>query len=159
MSNDPAIRPAPPGTQQIGRDLRALFTQDQALAVALNDALRRHRDAIDQLTTGLSAEALRTIYGPTGPDLGLSGRKPPVLLADSPVRALEDVARDARTALHDYMRISDDRRVLAADVGELTARLIEALTTAGLSEEQARHANVDHLADGQLHTDTRGADR
>lgn len=159
MSNDPTTRPAPPGTQQIGSDLRALFTQDQALAVALNDALDRHRGAIDQLTTGLSAEALRNIYGPAGPDLGLSGRKPAVLLADSPVSALEDVARDARTALYDYMRISDDRRVLAVDVGELTARLVQVLTAAGLSEQQARHANVDQLADGQLHTDTPRADR
>ncbi|MGP0033095.1 MAG: hypothetical protein ACLP4R_00710 [Solirubrobacteraceae bacterium] len=47
-----------------------------------------------------------------------------------------------------YQSACEQRRQLAVDVGELSARLTDALTAAGYSTEQARSANVHQLAQG-----------
>jgi hypothetical protein len=78
--------------------------------LALNAASRRLRDANDQLASSLSAEALQAVYGPAGPDLGLSGEKPPVLREEFPVEALADVAKTIRVAHIDYQDRAEDRR-------------------------------------------------
>ena len=49
-------------------------------------------------------------------------------------------------AFTDYQTVSERRRQLAADTGELIARFIDALVAAGWSEEEARNANVDELS-------------
>lgn len=47
-----------------------------------------------------------------------------------------------------YQQTAEQRRQLAIDVGELSAGLIDALTTAGHTLQQARSANVHELAAG-----------
>jgi hypothetical protein len=49
-------------------------------------------------------------------------------------------------AFCDYQHAAEQRRQLAASVGELAVRLTDLLTAAGWSIEQARAANVHHLA-------------
>ncbi len=51
-----------------------------------------------------------------------------------------------RKAFIDYQSAAEERRQLAADVGELIREFIEELVAAGWSEEQANHANVHELA-------------
>jgi hypothetical protein len=94
-----AVSPAAP---VVAQRLAALFTRDQALALALKYAHDRLVEANGRLVSGLSAEALRGVYGPEGPDLALSGERPPVLGEDSPVEALEQVAAVTRVPHHDY---------------------------------------------------------
>jgi hypothetical protein len=49
-------------------------------------------------------------------------------------------------AFCDYQHAAEQRRQLAASVGELAVKLTDLLTAAGWSIEQARAANVQHLA-------------
>jgi len=51
-----------------------------------------------------------------------------------------------RSAFCQYQFICEERRRLAVDVGELSARLTAALCATGWSEEAAREANVHELA-------------
>jgi hypothetical protein len=145
--------PVPEAARAHARRLRELFNTDQQHAIALNAAHDHLRSGLEQLTSGLSAEALRAVYGPTGPDLGLSGRRPPVLESDQPIAALEDASHRITRGFGDYQRIADERRMVAADIGEETMRLVRALESIGLDEQQALQCNVDALAEGVLSTD------
>jgi hypothetical protein len=49
-------------------------------------------------------------------------------------------------AFCDYQHAAEQRRQLAVDVGELAQQLADALHAAGWTVEQARAANVHHLA-------------
>ena len=137
-----------PAARAAAARLAGLFARDQELAVALNEAHARLLDANDRLTSGLSAEALLGVYGPGGPDLGLSGERPPVLRDEFPVRALEQVAEAIRVAHNDYQRAGEDRRLLAFDVGDAAAELRRVLVGEGFSELEARRADVAALAEG-----------
>ncbi len=57
--------------------------------------------------------------------------------------------QEAHWAIHrafsDYQQISEDRRHLAAEIGELIAGLVVELVAAGWSEDQARNADVQQL--------------
>jgi hypothetical protein len=138
----------PEEARVIAARIAELFKRDQEITVALNQAQRELLDANDRLTSGLSAEALLAVYGPAGPDLGLSGKKPPVLAAESPISALEEVAQAIRSAFYTYQRSWEQRRQLAFDVGEASAQLAQVLTAAGFSEKDARAADVHALAEG-----------
>ena len=49
-------------------------------------------------------------------------------------------------AFHDYQIAAEERRHLAAEIGEVIRRFVDVLVAAGWSEEQARAANVHELA-------------
>ena len=146
------MRPAaiPAAARDAARVLVELFARDQQLAIALNAASERLHAANERLMPGLSAHALLTVYGPIGPDLGLSGHKPPALADDHPIAALERVAEEIRSAFSDYQHTADDRRVLAADIGEAAAELSAAMVAAGFTRAHARNADVQALAAGAL---------
>jgi hypothetical protein len=129
--------------------LAALFERDRQLAVALNTAQRRLLAANERLTVAMRVGALpRVVLGLSGVDLGVAGRRPPVLDAESPVAALGEVAECIRCAFVDYQHAAEQRREVAADVGEATVRLVDALIAAGLSDAQARRADVRALRHG-----------
>jgi hypothetical protein len=129
--------------------LAALFEGDRQLAVALNTAQRRLLAANERLTVAMPVGAvLSAVLGLGGADLGGAGRRPPVLDADSPVAALGEVAQRIRGALVDYQHVAEQRREVAADVGEATVRLVDALIAAGFSDTQARRADVRALRHG-----------
>jgi hypothetical protein len=69
-----------------------------------------------------------------------------VLGAPDPLAAIQRVHWQIHRAFHDYQAAAEERRRLAADVGELIRELVEALTAAGWTEDQARDADVHRLA-------------
>lgn len=146
---DVAVAGPPDEVRTHAQTLRDLFDRDQQLAIKQNAAQDQLRGGLDQLTSGLSAEALQAIYGPQGPDLGLSGERPPVLAADQPVAALERAAYEIRSGFVDYQRFADERRMVAADAGEATVRLERAITAAGRDDLDASTIDVDALIAGR----------
>ena len=52
------------------------------------------------------------------------------------------VSEDVRQAFVEYSTTAERRRQVAGQVGEATARLVEAMGAAGFSEAQARNADV-----------------
>jgi hypothetical protein len=138
----------PAAARDAARVLVELFARDQQLAIALNAAGDRLHTANERLTAGLSAEALLAVYGPIGPDLGLHGRKPPVLADEHPIAGLERVAHEIRSAFGDHQKAADDRRFLAADIGRVTADLTAAMLAAGFTQADARNADLQALAAG-----------
>jgi hypothetical protein len=99
--------------------LVALFERDRRLVMDMNAAQRRLLAANDQVKT-------RALAGSSASDL----------------------AATIRAAFVDYQRAAEDRRGLGADVGEAVVRLVDAMTAAGFSEDQARRADVWALRDG-----------
>jgi hypothetical protein len=69
-------------------------------------------------------------------------------LSAGPMLELGAVHWQIHGAFCDYQHAAEQRRQLAASVGELAVRLCDLLTAAGWSIEQARAANVHHLATG-----------
>lgn len=98
--------------------LAALFEHDRELAGKLNAAQRRLLSANEQVKAVTA---------------GSAGR---------------DLADTVRGAFVDYQHVAEDRRMLGADVGEAVVRLVDAMTAAGYSEQQARNADVWALRDG-----------
>lgn len=143
-------RVVPAEAREAARHLSSLFARDQELVGELNDTAERLGEANDQLTAGLSAESLQAIYGPGGPDLGLSGRRPPVLDDDETIAALERVAQEIRSAFSAHQHRADERRILGMDIGEANAELQRAMTAAAFTEHEARNADVGALAEGVL---------
>jgi hypothetical protein len=92
--------------------LAALFERDRQLASDMNLAQRRLLAATEQVRA---------------------------LTACSAGRGLADTVRDAFV---NYQHAAEDRRTLGADVGEAVVRLVDAMTAAGYSEQQARNADV-----------------
>ena len=52
------------------------------------------------------------------------------------------VSEDVRQAFVEYSTTAEQRRQVAGQVGEATARLVDAMRAAGYSEAQARNADV-----------------
>ena len=123
--------------------LGALFEHDRQLAIELNGAQERLLGAADLLRVGVSVRAARELLGSAGPDQGLVA----AFESGSPA-AVEAVGDSVRRAFVEYQRGAEERRQLAADVGEATVRLVDALIAAGFSEAQARTADVRALRDG-----------
>jgi hypothetical protein len=59
---------------------------------------------------------------------------------------VQEISWTIHRAFVDYQTASEERRQLAATVGELTRELVEGLTDAGWSEHDARNANVHEFA-------------
>jgi hypothetical protein len=98
--------------------LAALFERDRGLASDMNVAQRRLLAAAEQVKAVTACSAGR------------------------------DLADTVRGAFVDYQQAAEDRRMLGADVGEAVVRLVDAMTAAGYSEQQARNADVWALRDG-----------
>jgi hypothetical protein len=129
--------------------LAALFERDRRLAVALSTAQRRLLAANERLTVEMPVGAvLCALFGPDDADAGWAERRPAVLDAESPVNALSEVADAVWRAFFAYQNTAEQRRQVAADVGEATVRLVDALIAAGFSDTQARRADVRALRDG-----------
>ena len=108
--------------------LAALFDRDRELAVVMNAAQQRLLGANDQVKAVTA---------------GSSGRE------------LADTIRGAFVA---YQHAAEDRRGLGADVGEAVVRLVDAMTAAGYTDQQARNADVWALRDG-IYQPVRGCGR
>jgi len=58
---------------------------------------------------------------------------------------LQEVHWTIHRAFSEHQRVGEDRRHLAAEIGELIAAFVSELVAAGWSEEQARTADVHQL--------------
>jgi len=84
----------------------------------------------------------------------ITGRMIDALHAGLPAAEVEAAVlpglQEAHWAIHrafsDYQRISEDRRHLAAEIGELISGLVSELIAAGWTEQAARDADVRQLA-------------
>ncbi len=79
-------------------------------------------------------------------------------LACDPAADPLSVHEQIHRAFWAYRQASEQRRALAVDVGELAARLTDALTAAGYRPEHARSANVHELAAGTWQPPQAGKD-
>jgi len=150
----------PARARQLVSKLAALLESDSELAKRLNDAQSRLQDANGQLWSGLHPDALGLLYDDTHQvAIGQGGS----VIADLMIDALREGGgeREVETAvlpklqqthwtIHrafvDYQSAWEERRQLAARVGETGHQLTDALTAAGWSEDAARNANVHELA-------------
>jgi hypothetical protein len=142
----------------LAADLARQFAKDTELARRLNDAHSRLVEANHRLWSGLDPTGLRAVYGdhPQFQVVQLEAALDSCsAVLDSPdsLGALQDAHWQIHRAHVDYQHTAEDRRVLAAEIGEASVRLIDALVAHGWSEQQARNANVHELAAGEWETD------
>jgi hypothetical protein len=139
------------------------FEHDQALAEQQNDAQHRLQAANGDLWSGLHPDALGLLYDDTHA-AGIIEPAPTrsritAVMADARSAGADDEAIETgvlaavqeihwriHRAFSEYQRISEDRRHLAAEIGELIAQMVAALVAAGWTEEAARTADVRALA-------------
>ena len=125
---------------------------DQRLAERLNDAQRRLGRANDELWWGLHPDGLATMAsrGPGGRRSGVRDQPLRGAGRSRPAAPIQRVHWQIHRAFEDYQAAAEERRQLAADVGELIRELVDALTAAGWTEEAARDADVHQLANGPV---------
>lgn len=153
----------PAGARAVASELAALFSKDQELARRLNDAQSRLRHANARLWSGLHPDALGLLYDTTDATAiqadGLTRSEVIAAMLDQRRGAgdgraeetaalviVQEIHWTVHRAFVDYQSASEERRQLAAQVGELGHRLLDALTAAGWTDTQARTADVHHLA-------------
>jgi hypothetical protein len=145
-------RAVPAHARQLAAQLSALFDRDVEIAERLNDAQRLLAGANERLWSGLAPDAFGLI----------DDRAAAATIGSSPIAALIrdggptanspmlEALKQARWQIHrgfcQYQSACEERRQLAFEVGELSQQLTQALSAAGWSTDQARHANVHELA-------------
>ena len=144
--------------RELAARLSALFLADQAVAVRQADAQRRLTDANDRLCSGLAPDALGLIYDGAAP----AGHSQIAKLIDAGpgsqttlLGALQETHWQVHRAFCEYQSACEERRQLAADVGEAIRQFTRRARRGGLDRGQARNANVHQLAAG----DRRRGDR
>jgi hypothetical protein len=151
---------APEAARQLAGRLVDAFETDRALAERLIGCQDRLRAANGQLWSGLHPDALGLLYDDT-PAAGVGEGSSAIAASmvdalDAGLPAAEVQAavlaqlQEAHWAIHrafsEHQQISEDRRHLAAEIGELIASFVAALIAAGWSEGAARTADVHQLA-------------
>jgi hypothetical protein len=163
-SQHPAV---PAAARALASDLAALFTNDQEIAYRLNDAQTRLHSANERLWSGLHPDAHAMLYDEThavrAPDVRshsqviavmldqLRGGANELQLRTAVLTTVVEIHSAVHRAFVDYQFASEERRQLAIEAGELGRRLVDALTTAGWTEPEARSANVHNLAEDRGH--------
>ncbi len=134
--------------RELAAQLARRFARDAELAMRLADAQARLTRANDRLWWGLHPDGLAAMYGehPAALDVAFAENCSEVLGAPDPLAAIQQAHWTIRKAFVDYQSAAEERRQLAADVGELIREFVEELVAAGWSEEQARDPNVHELA-------------
>lgn len=142
-------RVVPALARELAAQLSALFERDVTIVRRLSDAQHRLIDANERLWSGLSPDAIGLIYDGAGP-AGASEIGALMDGAGAAETAVLGVLQQIHWSIHrgfcEYRSACEERRQLAVDVGEITARFVEALCGAGFSEDEARKANVHELA-------------
>jgi hypothetical protein len=138
----------PNRVRQLARELELRFAQDTELAGKLNDAHSRLKRANDRLWRGMHPDGVAVVYGErhaTG-NVAFAKNRSEVLAASDPLQAIQQIHWQIHKAHCDYQRVAEDRRRLAADIGEIIRTLLDELMAAGWSETEARDANIGALA-------------
>lgn len=124
------------------------FVRDADLAKRLADAHDRLMRANDRLWWGLHPDGLAAVYGedPAAVDLGFAENRSEVLGGPDALAAIQQVQWGIRKAFIDYQSAAEERRQLAAEVGETIRQFGDELLAAGWSEDQARNTDVHELS-------------
>ena len=141
----------PDAARELAARLARRFARDTELATRLADAQARLMRANERLWWGLHPDGVTAVYGehPAAVDVAFAEHRSEVLGAPDPLAAIQQVHWTVRKAFVDYQSAAEERRQLAADVGELVRELVEELVAAGWTEQEARNANVHELATNQ----------
>ena len=96
---------------------------------------------------GYPPDGLAAVYEehPVAVDVAFAENRSEVLGAPDPLTAAQQVHWSIDSAFIDYQTAAEERRQLAADIGETIRQFLDALVAAGWTEEQARNANVHQL--------------
>ena len=131
-------RAVPDLARKLAGRLDARFAHDAALARRLNDAQRRVQNANDRLWRGAHPDGLAAVYGehPAAVDVAFGDHRSGVLGAADPLAAIQQVHRQIHRAFIAYQTVAEERRQLAAEIGELVRQLVDALLAADWTEEQ-----------------------
>jgi hypothetical protein len=149
----------PEAAQRLAGELADAFEQDRGLAEQLTGAQHRVQAANDRLWSGLHPDVLGVVYD----GAVRSGGRGESQVAESVVDAvragtaaaeveaavlsdLQEVHWAIHRAFSEHQQLSEDRRHLAAEIGELIAAFVAELIAAGWSEQDARQADVRQLA-------------
>ncbi len=147
-----------PEAQRLAGELADAFEQDCRLAERLNACQHRLQTANDRLWSGLHPDVLGLVYdGAVAVGQGSSQVAEGVvdaLHAGLPAAEVEALVlgelQEVHWAIHrafsEHQQLGEDRRQLAAEIGELTAAFAATLVAAGWSEEAARTADAHLLA-------------
>ncbi len=148
----------PEAADRLAGELADAFATDRGLAERLNACQRRLQAANDRLWSGLHPDALGLVYddvaaGGPGTSIIAEGIVDAVRLGGAAAEVGAAVLGELQAAhwtIHrafcEYQQLAEDRRHLAAEIGELIATFVSELVAAGWSEEQARRADVHQLA-------------
>jgi hypothetical protein len=153
------IDQVPEAAQRLAAELADAFEQDRGLAEQLTAAQHRLQAANGRLWSGVHPDVLGLVYD----DAARSGGQGESQVAESVVDAvragaaaaeveaavlgdLQEVHWAIHRAFSEHQQLSEDRRHLAAEIGELIAAFVSELIAAGWSEERARAADVHQLA-------------
>lgn len=138
--------------RELAARLSVLFEHDVELVKRVNDAQRRVRDANERLWAGLSPDAFGLLYDGAG--AAGSSEMAALIMDDARDReravlaAVQEIHWTIHRGFCAYQSVCEERRQLAVDVGEISAKFIEVLCRAGFRETDARAANVHELASG-----------
>ncbi len=143
-------RPVPDRACQLAAELEQRFAHDAELARNLNDAHQRLHRANARLWSGLHPDGMAAVYGehPAAVEVAFAENRSEVLSASDLLQAIQDVHWQIHKAHCDYLHAADERRRLAADIGEITRTLLDELIAAGWSERDAHNASVHDIAGG-----------
>ena len=154
VSGGEAGEPAVPAHAcELAGRLSALFGRDVEIVERLNDAQRRLREANERLWSGLAPDAGGLVYDGGAP----AGYSQIAALREGALggglacqvallRALQGAHWTIHRAFCEFQSASEERRVLAVEVGELSWQLTEALMCAGWTADDAADANVHELS-------------
>ncbi len=147
----------PEAAQRLAGELADAFEQDRDLAERLNACQHRLQAANDRLWSGLHPDALGLLYDGAAVGQGASAVAEGVgdavrsgtaaaEVEASVLGELQEVHWTIHRAFCEHQQLGEDRRHLAAEIGELIAAFVAELVAAGWSEEAARIADVHRLA-------------
>jgi hypothetical protein len=150
-------RSVPDLAPRLAAQLDAQFGQDAALARRLNAAQCRPQRANDRLWWGLHPDGLAAVYSedPAAVDVAFAEHRSEVLSARDPLAAVQQVHWQIHRAFIAHQTVAEERRQLAADIGELIRQFVDTLLGTGWSEEQARNTSVRELASNKRATQER----
>ncbi len=150
----------PARARDLAAELASLFEQDRRLVGRLNDTSRRLAGANRRLWSGLHPDALALLYENTDRDAISRGASMVAGALIDALRTGEDefdietavlpILQETHWSIHraflEHRGICEERRQLAARVGELGQQLTDVLGAAGWPAEEARRVSVHELA-------------
>ena len=144
-------RAVPARARELAARLSALFYRDSLIVGRLNDAQRRLREANERLWLGLAPDAFGLVYdsAASAGQSQIAGLMADALGGESQAVVLSAL-QESHWAIHrafcEFQSASEERRVLAVEVGELSWQLTQALLSAGWSADDAQDADVHELS-------------